>query len=117
MVMYLISINRNISDALSSGQHSSIRFMDIHLLTGFVESPMSLQTGPNANRVPQNIAGIDNTGKLACSTTTLNCRTYSDGSQVHNVGTSFGAKIVTQNTDYSVQLPLSEQKKHAYNTV
>ncbi len=91
--------------------------MNVLLLTGFGASPRCLHTGLNANRVPQNIAGLDNTGKLACSTTTLNCRTYSGDRQVHYVGTSFGGKIVTQKTDYSVQLPLSEQNKQACNDI
>ena len=36
-------------------------FMNVFLLTGFGASPRCIHTGPNANRVPQNIAGLDNT--------------------------------------------------------
>ncbi len=77
-------------------------------------SPIRLYTGPNENRVSPNIADLVSTRKLACSTSILNCRTYCGGSQVHNIGTSVGAKIVTQKSDYSVQLPLhSQTNSHA----
>ena len=88
--------------------------LDLNLLTRFGASPIRLYTGPNENRVSPNIADLVSTRKLACSTSILNCRTYCGGSQVHNIGTSVGAKIVTQKSDYSVQLPLhSQTNSHA----